>query len=288
MKLIKKEDYTKHSTNLKESAVVPNLMDNFPPICKQDPLNVKVNYILDHYEKTDQTIKLSDILDTMYGGALPIARNRKSKKRATSEAGNVDEAPKPLHKKAKKGKAPVQVNVDGPTVPSIQAEVQDLEPAKILNKRTRSGKLVSSSQSPPIQPSVPKKKRKHSIRKMIESPCVEDDEEQIEAATTLLAREIRSKKAANAAALKKVLELAKEIEVPASSIAREDAGVIAQEVIKSVEEVQDWVSTEARSLLISAGALEEETSGAGELVKATEDVQREEAAISEVDASEAT
>jgi len=48
------------------------------------------------------------------------------------------------------------------------------------------------------------------------------------------------------------------------------------------------VSTEAKSLLISAGALEEETSGAGELVKATEDVQREEAAISEADASKAT
>jgi len=59
-------------------------------------------------------------------------------------------------------------------------------------------------------------------------------------------------------------------QVPASRIAREDTGVIAHEVIKSVEEVQDWVSTEARSLLISADALEEETSGVGELVKATE------------------
>jgi len=117
---------------------------------------------------------------------------------------------------------------------------------------------------------------------------VEDDEEQIEAATTLVAREIRSKKVADAVALEKVLELAKEIEVPTSSIAREDAGVVAQEVIKSVEEVQDWVSTEARSLLISAGALEEETSSAGELVKATKDVQREETVISEADASEAT
>jgi len=58
---------------------------------------------------------------------------------------------------------------------------------------------------------------------MIESPCVEDDEEKIEAATTLVAREIRSKKAADAVALKKVLELAREIEVPASSIARGDA-----------------------------------------------------------------
>ena len=117
---------------------------------------------------------------------------------------------------------------------------------------------------------------------------MEDDEEQIDASTTLVAREIRSKKAADAAALEKVLELAKEVEDPALSIAREDVGVIAQEVIKSVKEVQDWVSTEAKSLLISAGALEEETSGAGELVKVTEDVQREEAAISEADASEAT
>ena len=85
MKLIKKEDYTELSTDLKESAVVSNLMDNFPPICKQDPLDVRVNYILDHYEKTGQTIKLSDIPDTMYGGALPIAKSRKSKKRAISE-----------------------------------------------------------------------------------------------------------------------------------------------------------------------------------------------------------
>jgi len=64
MKLIKKEYYTELSTDLKESAVVSNLMDDFPPICKQDPLDVKVNYILDHYEKTSQTIKLSDICHT--------------------------------------------------------------------------------------------------------------------------------------------------------------------------------------------------------------------------------
>jgi len=219
MKLIKKEDYTELSTDLKESAVVSNLMDDFPPICKQDPLDVRVNYILDHYKKTGQTIKLSDIPDTMYGRALPIVRNRKSNKRATSEAKYVDEAPEPLPKKAKREKALVQVNVVGPTVPSIQVEVQDLEPAKILNKRIRSGKSDSSSQPPPAQPSVPKKKRKHSIRKMIESPCVENEEEQIEAATTLVAREIRSNKAADAAVLEKVLELAKEIEVLMSKTA---------------------------------------------------------------------
>ena len=40
MKLIKKEDYKKLATNLKESEAVSNLMVNFPPICMQDPLDV--------------------------------------------------------------------------------------------------------------------------------------------------------------------------------------------------------------------------------------------------------
>ncbi|RHN60155.1 hypothetical protein MtrunA17_Chr4g0022371 [Medicago truncatula] len=84
MHLIKKEDYTKLSIGLKESNAVSNLMDDFPPICKQDPLDVRMNFIMDHFENTGQTIKLSDIPDTMYGGALPIAKSRKTKKRAIS------------------------------------------------------------------------------------------------------------------------------------------------------------------------------------------------------------
>jgi len=95
MKLIKKEDYTVPSTDLKKSAVVSNLMEDFPPICKQDPLDVRIYYILDHFEKTGQTIKLNDIPDTMYGGALPIAKSRKSKKRAISEVEYVEDSPEP-------------------------------------------------------------------------------------------------------------------------------------------------------------------------------------------------
>jgi len=59
IKLIKKEDYTKLSTYLKESAVVSNLMDDFPPICKQDPLDVRVNYILDHYCARDFRVSIN-------------------------------------------------------------------------------------------------------------------------------------------------------------------------------------------------------------------------------------
>jgi len=52
MKLIKKEDYKKLATDLKESEAVSNLMVDFPPICMQDPLDVRVSYILKHYETT--------------------------------------------------------------------------------------------------------------------------------------------------------------------------------------------------------------------------------------------
>ncbi|AES65929.2 hypothetical protein MTR_2g059050 [Medicago truncatula] len=98
MSLITKEAYTKLSTNLKESNAKSNLMENFPPICNQDPLDVRMNFIKVHYEET-------------------------TSKKA---------------KKAKKEKAASQENVVGFAVPTIQEEVEDLEPAKILNKRTRS------------------------------------------------------------------------------------------------------------------------------------------------------
>ena len=278
-KLIRKKDYKKLDTDLKESDVVSNLMEDFPPISMQDPLDVRVNFILKHYETTGETIRMEDIPKTMYGGALHVASKKKrklTKEEYLLEADDDEEASEPQKKKAKKAKVAPQVEATGSDRPSILEEVQDLDPAKVLNKRTRSGKSVETSQPKSAHLTIPKKKRKKVIRKLKEASLAEEEE----VATGLVTREIKRKKAADAAALKKVLELAKEIEVFASSIAREDVGVSAQEVIKAAYEVQDWVSTEARSLLTSAGALKE-TSGAGEPVKAAEEVQREEAAFSE-------
>ena len=102
----------------------------------------------------------------MYGGTLPVAKKRKSKKKATIKADDVEEAPEPQKKKAKKEKQAPQKQAIGFGIPFIQDEIQDLESAKILNKRTRSGKTVGSSQPLPAQPSIPKKKRKHVVRKM--------------------------------------------------------------------------------------------------------------------------
>jgi hypothetical protein len=78
---------------------------------------------------------------------------------------------------------------------------------------------------------------------------------------------MKKKKTEDVAALEKIRELTKRIEVPVSSIAREDVGVSAQVVIKATEEVQELVTSEAGSLLmVAAEGVQEEnvdTSKAG-------------------------
>jgi len=105
----------------------------------------------------------------------------------------------------KKAKVASKVEATGSDVPTIQQEVQDLDVDKVLNKRTRSGKSVSTSKSQSQQPAqtIPKKKRKSAIRKLkiVEEEMV--NEEQIEAATTLVTREIKNKRAVEEASLQK-------------------------------------------------------------------------------------
>ena len=104
MKLIRKENYKKLNTDLKESTAIPNLMEGFPPICKQDPLDVQLYFIHDHLQTTGKTIQLEDIPEQMYGGALPVAKGRKLKKRALIKAEYLDEASEEPPKKSKKTK----------------------------------------------------------------------------------------------------------------------------------------------------------------------------------------
>ncbi|RHN60523.1 hypothetical protein MtrunA17_Chr4g0026751 [Medicago truncatula] len=275
MSLIAKDAYTKLNTNLKESNAMSILMEDFPPICKQDPLDVQMNFIKDHFATTGKKIRLEDVPETIYGGALPVAKSRKTKRKALTKdeyLGDASEQPAKNAKKAKKEKAAVQENIVGSTIPTIQEEVEDLEPAKILPKRTRSGKSAASSQSALDQPSFPKKKRRQAIRKLKVADYVMEEEDNIAAATDLVTRELEKKKDEDAATLQKVLELAQEIEVPASSIAREDVGAYAQEVTKAAKVVQELVATEAGSLLMAS----------------VEGVQEENAGCSEADTAEAS
>jgi len=145
MKLINKEDYKKLDTDLKESYVVSNLMEDFPPICMKDPLYVRVSFILKHFETTREIIRMEDVLEDMYGGALPVAKSRKTKKRVITEAEYLDDVSEQPSKKAKKVEVATQAEATGYGMPSIQEEVQNLESVKVLNKRTRSGKEAEPS-----------------------------------------------------------------------------------------------------------------------------------------------
>ena len=77
MYLIKKEEFKNLKTDLQESFAVSNLMYNFPPICKQDPLDLQIYYIHEHLKTTGEFIRLEDIPEEMYGGTLLVARKRK-------------------------------------------------------------------------------------------------------------------------------------------------------------------------------------------------------------------
>ena len=125
MKLIRKEDHQGLSTDLKESSVISNLMDDFPPICKQDPLEVKVMFIKEYFELTGQVIRISDIPDEMYGGALPIAKNRKSLKRKLTEPEYLDDTPEFAAKVAKTSASQTHSTASDMIIPHQEAQEAD-------------------------------------------------------------------------------------------------------------------------------------------------------------------
>jgi len=112
----------------------------------------------------------------MYGGALPVAKNRKTKRKVLTKDEYLDEASEQPAKKAKKAKTDKASEATGFGLSTIQEEVQDLEPVKVLNKRTKSGKEVVPSPSQPSQPSIPKRKRKLVVRKL----KIASEEEEVE------------------------------------------------------------------------------------------------------------
>jgi len=267
MRLIKKVE--KLEFDLTKSMIVFDLMEDFPPISKEDHPVVIAEYAAWYYKETGITLNIDQLPDTQGGTPLRIASKKKKTNKRASETVDIEEASELKKKKAKKEKDVHQEQATGSDVPFIQVEVQDLELAKILNKRTRSGKTVGSSQSLPPQSSISKKKRKHSVRKMKVSTYVIEEDEEIEAATDLVTREVKRKKAADAAALQKVLEIAKNFEVPAEVLLKESSGEQAQKVVELAENLQQLVV-------------------ANELLSAAEEAQKEDVTCSEAASSEAT
>jgi len=104
MRLIKQEVIKKLDTDLKESRVSSNLMENFPPICKQDAIDVQLYYIDDYLKTYVEEIHLEDIPEEMYGDALPVAKSRKTKRKPMTEVEYLEEASEQPARKAKRAK----------------------------------------------------------------------------------------------------------------------------------------------------------------------------------------
>jgi len=170
----------------------------------------------------------------MYGGALPVAKSRKSKRKPVSKAKHLEEAYEQPAMKTKKAKKDKAAEATGSGLSTIQEEVQDLEHVNVLNKRTRSGKEVVPS---PAQPSIPRKKRKPTVRKL--KLTSEEDEE----ATDLVTREVKSRKETDAA-VKKALQLAKDIEIPAEVLAKQSIIEAAQLGLELTENLQQMIEDE--------------------------------------------
>jgi len=149
-KLISK--VTKLKSDINESRVVSNLMEDFPPICKKDSLAVQMALIVDYYDTHGKLISLDEVPEEMYGGELPLAKSRKSKRKGlTEEEYLVEEQPSKKAKKSKIDKA-------------LEEEAEESDQSKVLGKRTREGQEDAPS---PIQaPRIPKKSRKKAIKKL--------------------------------------------------------------------------------------------------------------------------
>jgi len=130
------------------------------------PIDVQMNFIKDHFATTGNRIRLEDVSETMYGGAPPVAKSRKTKRKALTKDEYLVEAPEP--KKAKKSKSASQEQLTAPEVLSIQQEAQELNASEVLDKRTRSKKPADAPQS-----TIQKKKRKMAIRKLRQASLAE-------------------------------------------------------------------------------------------------------------------
>jgi len=203
------------------------------------------------------------VLQEMYGGTVKVAKSRKTNRKPLTEVEYLEDAFEQLARKARKAKKDKASEATGSEVATIKEQVEDLEADKILTDRTRNGKATTTSQSAPEQPFIPKRKRKHVVRKLKESKYVED-EEQVTEATQLVLREVWRKKV-NDDVVQKALELAKQIEIPVEVLIKDSSAAAAKEVIKAAEVVQELAATEAEGLaLVTSEQAQEGNTAASE------------------------
>ena len=121
IRLIKKVE--KLESDLIKSMIVSDLMEDFPPISKEDHPVVISEYAVWYYKEIGIALNIDQLPDTLGGAPLRIASKKKKTNKKASEAVDIEEASEPKKKKAKKAKDVHQKQAIGSDVPSIQDEV---------------------------------------------------------------------------------------------------------------------------------------------------------------------
>jgi len=83
----------------------------------------------EYFEMTGKVIKINDIPDEMYGGTLPVAKNKKSLKRKMIEAEYLEDAPEPVVKISKTSAPTTSV------IPPQQEAPEDEDSEALIRKR---------------------------------------------------------------------------------------------------------------------------------------------------------
>jgi len=184
--------------------------------------------IADYYETHGKLISLDEVPEEMYGGELPVAKSRKSKRKDLSEAEYLgEEQPFKKTKSIIAVKAPEE---GGSELQPIEEEAEG-----VLGKRTRENQEAGPS---PIQaPRVPKKPRKKAVRKLKYTFEAEEQEirEMVDQATNETAKEL----------VNEVVD-----SVRKEALDRETAISAASGVIKASREVQELAASEVENLVL--------------------------------------
>jgi len=126
MKLVK--EVKKLKTGLKESVIVFDLMEEFPPISKEDHPVVIAKYVAWYFKEAGIALNIDQLPDTLGGAPLRIASKKRKLNNNTSEAVE-GEASEPKSKKPKQSQKASKVKVES-ALPSIQEEQVELEPSR--------------------------------------------------------------------------------------------------------------------------------------------------------------
>jgi len=127
-------------------------MDDFPLISKEDPADVRAHFVYENWKLLEKQSSMMTSQTPCMVALFQLLLKRESQRRKQLQ--KLLKMRNLLNLSLRRLRRRKMFGV-GTFMPTIRKEAQELEPAKILNRRTRGGNSTGSSQSLPPQPSIP-------------------------------------------------------------------------------------------------------------------------------------